>query len=408
MTPLALDLPGVPSALLEDLRLAAQDAGVSRLALVGGAVRDALLHYQHGYPWLGVPDLDLVVEGHAEHLAAALRERCGPKRLSRCLVHPAFGTVELCLDGQPLDLATARAEIYPAPGRNPAVTPGSLQADLKRRDFTINAMALDLISGELIDPFGGCVHLEARQLVFLHQNSVSDDPTRLIRAARYGARLGFGLDPSSLEQLNNTIAAWPWAWRFGDPPAQAPPALATRCRMELDRLFANEPWEQALHRLERWGALPLIDPALQSDPTWRRRLHWAVRLGLPLLPAWLAGVSDPLATARRLQIPGQHQQWLQQLLELRVWLQTSAPSDQAAPSRWTLALESFGCQPEVVALLICDRPAQWRFLLRWWGRWRHCLSPITARQLLAEGWQPGPDLGAELKRRRLAVIDQGR
>ena len=408
MTPLALDLPGVPSALLEELRSAAQDAAVTRLALVGGAVRDALLHRQHGHPWRGVPDLDLVVEGHAADLAAALRARCGPKRLSRCVLHPAFGTVELCLDGLLLDLATARAELYPAPGRNPEVTPGSLQADLSRRDFTINAMALDLLSGELIDPYGGCGHLATRQLVFLHGASVSDDPTRVIRAARYGARLGFGLDPSSLEQLNATLAAWPWAWRSGDPPAQAPPALATRCRMELDRLFTHEPWEQALQRLERWGAFGLVDPALQGDPSWRRRLRWALRLGVPCLPALLLGASDPLATASRLQLPGQHQQWLKQALELRAWLRCDAPSDQAAPSRWTLALESFGCQPEAVALLICERPAQWRSLLRWWGRWRHRLSPITARQLLAEGWQPGPQLGAELQRRRLARLDQGR
>ena len=140
----------MPIAVLDDLKAAALDAGMPRLALVGGLVRDWLLHRRHGRPWAGVPDLDWVVEGEAARLASALQCRCGSQRVTAVQEHGAFATVALKLDGIPLDLAMARQETYPAPAANPVVRAGTLQADLARRDFTINAMALDLVSGCLL------------------------------------------------------------------------------------------------------------------------------------------------------------------------------------------------------------------------------------------------------------------
>ena len=136
-----MDLPGVPTPLLEELRAAAVTVGVSRLALVGGAVRDQLLHQRFGRPWSGVSDLDWVVEGDPSALGQELSRRCGP-RLTAMQEHGSFGTVALQLDGIPLDFAMARQESYPAPAHNPVVQAGTLLADLVRRDFTINAMEI--------------------------------------------------------------------------------------------------------------------------------------------------------------------------------------------------------------------------------------------------------------------------
>ena len=141
-----MDLPGVPTELLEELREAAVALGVPRLALVGGVVRDQVLHQRFGRAWSGVPDLDWVVEGDAAALAAELGRRCSSDRLSAVQEYGAFGTVALQLDGIPLDLATARQERYPAPAENPVVQSGTLIADLVRRDFTINAMVLGLVN----------------------------------------------------------------------------------------------------------------------------------------------------------------------------------------------------------------------------------------------------------------------
>ena len=403
-----MDLPGVPNRLLEELREAAISVGVHRLALVGGAVRDQLLHQRFGRALAGVPDLDWVVEGEAAALAAELARRCRPDRLCAVQEYGAFGTVALQLDGIPLDLATARQESYPAPAENPVVQPGPLTADLVRRDFTINAMAFDLVAGELIDLHHGMDDLASGQLRFLHACSVQDDPTRVIRAARYAARLSFQLAADSLEQVRSTIGHWPWAWRHGDAPLSAPPALASRLRMELERLLEREPWPEALDLLEQWQALPLLDPQLQNDPRRTERLRWARRLGLPLMPALLLGAADPVAVAQRLRIPGKHQHHLQQCQSIRDWLIKTPPPFEASPSIWSAALEQQGWQPEAVALVVTLRPQQWKPLLRWWGRWRRIQAPQTARDLIAAGWQPGPAIGEELRRQRSEALRRSR
>ena len=403
-----MDLPGVPSSVLEALQGAARALGISRLALVGGVVRDQLLHQRYGHAWLGVPDLDWVVEGNAAALVEELNRQVGSERITGVQEHGAFGTVAFQLDGIPLDLATARQEDYPAPAENPMVQAGTLQADLARRDFTINAMAFDLVANELIDLHHGQEDLASGQLRFLHVGSVQDDPTRVIRAARYAARLGFQLAEESSKQIRSTLQEWPWDWRQGDAATAAPPALSTRLRMELERLLEREPWPQALDLLEQWQALPLLDSQLQNDPWRTQRLHWAQRLGLPLMPALLLRAADPVAVAQRLQIPGKQQQWLQECGELRDWLVDTPPPLEATPSIWSTAIEQQGWPPEVVALTVTLKPKQWKPLLRWWGRWRRIQAPQTARDLIAAGWQPGPAIGEELRRQRSAAQDRSR
>ena len=403
-----MERPGLPPQLLPALQAIASAAGVSRLALVGGAVRDALLHDQHCDPWRDLPDLDVVIEGSASALVAALEQHYGSQRVKEVRVHGDYGTAELSFDGVLLDLAGARQEHYPAPGENPVLDSGSLERDLERRDFTVNAMALELsLSGDrepwLLDPHGGQGHLARRELAFLHPSSVADDPTRVVRACRYAARLAFVLEPEAQQQITETLEAWPWSWSHGDAPAAAPPALATRLRMELELLFDREPWPQALLALQSWGALSLLDPALQADPRLVRRLLQAQRLQLPLLPALLAGADQPLELAARLQLPQQQQRWLQQMQALSTWLQANTGEDAWTgwtAEEWCDALEQQAWGAEAVALLVSQNPPQRRPLLRWWGRWRHCTSPLTAKDLLAQGWQPGPALGAELQRLR--------
>lgn len=407
-----MDLPGLPPELLATVHGAAGVSGIQRLAIVGGAVRDALLHHVHRDPWRGLPDLDLVVEGSSEALAASLRERLGCERVPELRVHGSFGTVELILDGVLVDLAQARQEHYPSPGANPLVEPGCLQDDLVRRDFTINAMALVLdangADSELLDLHGGQKDLALRQLNFLHAGSVRDDPTRIFRGARYAARLNFLLAPQALEQLQTTLASWPWAWCPGDPPDAVPPALGTRLRMELELLFGREPWRQALTHLQAWGAMPLLDSQLQHDLLLRRRLHRAERLQLPLLCALVAASGSPQALARRLQLPLQQQRWIEQHIAFQAWMKKTVlpfPWQEWSAARWSDLLEAEAWPAEVVALDVALCGSCWRPMLRWWGRWRHVKSPVTAKQLLAQGMQPGPALGKALREARLRALE---
>jgi poly(A) polymerase len=462
-------LPGLSPQLVA---LLTQAAAPDRLALVGGAVRDLLRHRLHNDPWTGLPDLDLVVEGSddapvppmagpagpsmgegvpsgsaperdvprscsesqglgraqanlpaAHRLARRLRQRLEPGAMPFYQEHPAYGTVELEVllpDGALLlDVATARRETYPEPARNPRVRFARLEDDLARRDFTINAMALVLggagaehcepgVPAGLLDPYGGRDDLRDRQLRFLHPRSVRDDPTRVLRGARYAARMGFELAADSRVQLAETLAAWPWPWRPGDPPGAAPPALGTRLRMELELLLEREAWPRALAALQRWGALMLLDASLQADRHWHRRLRWALRAGLPLLPALLAAAADPVALAERLQLPHRQHRLLVSFVALRRRLQDLAgEADGHGPlwrgwraDQWTALLEEPGHGPEAVALALASAIGPRRPLLRWWLRWRHLDGTLTAAALLAEGLRPGPELGERLRRSR--------
>jgi poly(A) polymerase len=271
------------------------------------------------------------------------------------------------------------------------------------------------LNNTLLDPHGGQGDLAARQLRFLHPDSLRDDPSRVVRAARYGARLGMDLEPGSREQLRAVLAAWPW--RLGVP------AMGTRLRRELELLLAREPWPKALALLQGWGGLALLHAQLQADPHWHRRLQQASRLVLQarlpprppeewLLLALVARLDDPLPLAERLQLSHRGLKLLMGFLQLRAWLQTQEAANQASsPSRLSLALERNGFTPEMVVLALVSGPVgtpapRWRRgLLRWLLRWRTIASPRSARGLIGQGLEPGPQLGKELERLRCDRLD---
>jgi len=415
-----VQIPDVPPQLLAAL---VEAAAGQRLALVGGVVRDLLLHRHHQDPWRGLPDLDLVVEGQAEDLVDSIRQALeqvlGPAVQLRARPHGRYGTVELELALPPevggtwlVDLASARCEVYTAAAFNPTVRPGTLEEDLARRDFSVNAMALVLNPQpgdvDFLDPYAGQADLASRALRLLHPQSFQDDPTRLFRAARYAVRLGFQLDPDSLSQVRSSLNCWPWSWRPGDPLEQVPPALGTRLRMELQLLLEREQWRLALQALQGWQGLALLDPGLQNDRHWCRRLAWGERLKLPLIVVLVAGAEDPIALARRLQLPQRQQQSLEQAIQLRQRLRELAQGLglPAHPSGWCELFEAPGLQPQAVALALVMGVQPRRPLLRWWARWRHVAAPLSASALLEQGWRPGPELGLELRRRRAQYLDQ--
>jgi tRNA nucleotidyltransferase (CCA-adding enzyme) len=162
--------------------------GLPPTYLVGGAVRDQL---RGAAP----VDLDFAVEGDAAEAAATVAARLDGKVLE----HDRFGTAGVRVGDADLHFATSRRERYPAPGALPEVEPAPIEEDLARRDFTVNAMAIALPGERLLDPHGGRPDLDARVIRVLHDKSFLDDPTRLLRALRYEARLGGRLDEHTEE-----------------------------------------------------------------------------------------------------------------------------------------------------------------------------------------------------------------
>ena len=168
------------------------------LYLVGGMVRDLILKKRN-------LDLDLIVVGDAISLARQM----APKLKARILTHSRFNTATLiCDDGLKVDLAMARAEEYSSCGALPTVRPASIHDDLFRRDFTINAMAIDLNKksfGHLIDVYNGMQDLRAGKIRVLHEGSFWDDPTRIIRAVRFEQRFNFFLERKTRRALKHAI-----------------------------------------------------------------------------------------------------------------------------------------------------------------------------------------------------------
>jgi tRNA nucleotidyltransferase (CCA-adding enzyme) len=218
--------------------------------LVGGAVRDLLL----GRPQT---DVDLVVVGDA----VALARRLGGVEAE----HERFGTVKVEVEGHEVDIASARTETYPQPGALPVVAPaGSIEADLARRDFSVNAIAIPLADElRLIDPHGGARDLERGLLRVLHPRSFEDDPTRAIRAARYAARFGFALEPET-DRLMRC--------------ADLSTVSADRRRAELERLASEPTGRVAFGLLAGWGLIDLRSGGLELVASVEELLkepHWA-------------------------------------------------------------------------------------------------------------------------------------
>jgi tRNA nucleotidyltransferase (CCA-adding enzyme) len=185
-------------ALVRSIGLLASDQGVAAY-LVGGPVRDLMLDLPN-------LDLDIAVEGSGIRLAEAWASQHRGAVVTR---YPAFKTATVRLaDGRLIDFATARREIYARRGAYPSVKASGIREDLFRRDFTINAMAIAIgpeTWGKVIDPLGGQADLKARILRVLHDKSFLDDATRILRAARFTARLGLKVDAKTLKLLRSAI-----------------------------------------------------------------------------------------------------------------------------------------------------------------------------------------------------------
>lgn len=166
--------------------------------LVGGFPRDLILGLEN---W----DLDITVDGDGIGFAEVLSRKLN----SRLVRHERFGTASLVSGCRlKIDVATIRKETYPFDASLPVVRKGSLKDDLFRRDFTINAMAIDLSAGggrRLIDMFGGRDDLLARKIRIMHDRSFKDDPTRILRAIRFQRRYGFRIEGRTLRLLKEAV-----------------------------------------------------------------------------------------------------------------------------------------------------------------------------------------------------------
>ncbi len=199
----------------------ASEEGIN-LYLAGGAVRD-LTYGQHA-----IQGLDFVVEGAPQKILRHLQRqgaRAGaPSVLELAWLHfdKRLSAAQFeFLNGVRGELAMSRSETYSRPGRPPAVAPAMIFDDLKRRDFSVNSMAISLhpnSRGLLLDPTNGAADIEKHELRVLHRASFSDDPLRLFRLLRLGHRLGFKAEERTRDYLEAALENG--GWTRLDPAAQ--------------------------------------------------------------------------------------------------------------------------------------------------------------------------------------------
>ena len=361
--------------------------------LVGGGVRDLLLGRD-------TADLDIVVVGDAPAIAGDLARQFG----ADLTVHERFGTATLAPPGWPqLDLITARREGYPAPGALPVVTPGGLDDDLRRRDFTINAIAasLDPASfGRLVDPLGGRADLARGLVRALHPGSFRDDPTRMLRAIRYAGRLAFAIEPLTAAWLRAAIDA-----------GAAGAVSIDRLAHEFVRLLAEPAPAVApmVARLAESGLLAQLHPALNwdvarerafaaLDPLWLEAAAlnppndpapplWAARLALLVAHLDPAGAEEAAAA---LHLPSDATKLAGEVARLRQRLAATPPDAALPASALGRLLDPYSPAAVVtVAALRAGDDAGWQ-LRRYLTAIRPLAPVLTGHYLRALGVPPGP------------------
>jgi poly(A) polymerase len=209
-------------------------------------VRDRLLARDH-------PDLDVVVEdGRGLELAQRFAELAGARRP---ILFERFGTAHVEWGGQAVEFVSARSESYRPDSRKPDVRPGSIEDDLRRRDFTVNALLMDF-EGEVHDPLGlGLPDLKSRLLRTPLDPIVtfSDDPLRMLRAIRFAAQLGFELEPGLLPAMRSLR------------DRLRPPTLSVeRTADELRKMLVSERPRLALELMDQAGLLEVVLPELAA------------------------------------------------------------------------------------------------------------------------------------------------
>ena len=257
-------LPARQLQILRQIGRLADEQSVS-VYLAGGVVRDLLLRREN---W----DLDLTVEGNGIAFVRLLADRYG----AGLSVFERFATARLVFqDGLKMDIATTRRESYAQPAVLPTVQPASIGEDLYRRDFTINAMAVQLNPrqfGRLIDPYGGQRDLRARTIRVLHTGSFQDDPTRIFRAIRFEQRFGFYLERATVRLLAQT-ASTNLIQQLSGP----------RLRNEILLLFAERDPVRAIARLSQLKLLRFLHRRLCYTKSVKR-----VVTAVPKALAWWA------------------------------------------------------------------------------------------------------------------------
>ncbi len=382
-------LPREPADFLRRAATVAEGQFGERLYLVGGAVRDLLLDRT-------THDLDLMVAGDAVRLAETIQAA----RPGKFRQHRRFGTAKIVYADFAVDFASLRDETYARPGALPDVKPGSIATDLKRRDFTVNAMAASLMPndfGKLTDLYGGLSDLENGLIRVLHAGSFSDDASRIWRALRYEQRLGFKLEPETKTLLRRDL-----------------PMLSTispeRLRYELECVFGEELPERTLSRAADLGVLACLHPDLEFGEAAAARFQKAREFRSPKTPSpdlYLAllayDLPETTRLGRELRLTKRGSRTLADLTSVKTGLATLA-DETTPPSRVYRQLHGLDVTAlQAAAVALPDAAAS--EVNRYLEIYRYVKPALNGHDLIELGVPPGPEIVRLTEKLRAALLD---
>ena len=402
---------GAPAAALVDRIAGGAQVNTRSLYLVGGVPRDIILELPN-------QDLDFVLETDAIGFADELAARYG----GSVLAHKPFGTAVWTLDGsapemlglpaheipQHIDFAQARSETYSEPAALPTVAPADIKSDLRRRDFTLNTLAIQLspasVAGRLLDECGGLNDLQSGLIRVLHERSFIDDPTRILRAIRLSVRLGFAIETETDELMR---AALPLIGRL----------TGQRLVNEIELSLLEPNAGEIFLRLQDLGALGYIHPAFrvnadvsevltrvrESAAPWKATADKETVECCLLLAA--VGADEADAICQRLNLS----RTLTRSIAACVRLMGAAAmlDDAESPSSQAARLLDGLPEPALHAawLLFADSPAAQDKLANYMTTWRRQKASINGDHLERMGIPPGPRYKHILDALRFAWID---
>ncbi len=357
-------------------------------------------------------ELDVIVESDVERLAGALAETLQ----ATWTLHERFGTAAVRGDGASIDLATIRAESYAAPGALPDVHPGTLEQDLERRDFTVNSIAVGLAgehAGRVRAVPGALEDLDTRRLRVLHDASFLEDPTRVLRLARYTARLGFEIEPHTATLAAQALAGGALRTLSGQ-------RLGAELRLALGESDPVAP----LAEFDRMGVFTAWEPGVSFD-------EHVARTALEIMPddgsvQVMLAASLLLELCERLDDEETEPAMRGFLHELElpsgdgdrtfgVAVTASFAIDHIDSTDTTVDLLelTIGSSVESLALAgavreIEDGPESYgrRFVEEWLGDRRHVTLEVTGDDLIAAGVPEGPEVGVRLEESYKLLLEE--
>lgn len=366
------------------------------LYIVGGSVRDLILDSV-------IKDLDFTLEGDAIKFARALAKKHGGKVITHDKFHTTTWSVNSFID---IDIVSARKETYEQPGALPSVKRSGIDDDIRRRDFTINGMALRLDRnhfGELTDPLNGQADIERGWIRVLHPRSFVDDPTRMFRAVRYAGRYGFEIEAETLQLFN------------GESRKILSQLSGERLRHEFDLIFDEAKPDEMMKQLKDLNLLSIIHSSLSAADGRRLTLmvdkpeedfgEFAVPeiLSFKQTLGWILYLmnlseKEVEGIAKKLAFPV----LLTKATCAASFLYEDRPSFvKRKPSEWTFHLDGLPSLA-VYAVWLANSESP---LKEYLTKWQKVGSFATGDDLKARGLNPGPKFKEILFRLRAAWLD---